>query len=242
VFARADQTMSDKPKAEKSDHAEPEAGEAKKKGGIKALLTKLPVLIGGVMVLEAVVLLVGVKLLAGGPAEVAAVEVHSTDEAGHGEEGAEEAYGEAPAEKGHGKAAADAGHDAPADGGHGKAGDGKGAPAINPKAIAELMLVEFRAPNKRSGRTYLYDVSIYVSVKGSKHAKVKSMLEQRKALITDRVRTIIAQSDPEKLGGGSEPGLETLRRQIKYQLNEVLGEGMIEEVIVPRCIPFKVDF
>ena len=40
------------------------------------------------------------------------------------------------------------------------------------------------------------------------------------ALIQDRVRTIIAESDPDKLGGGSEPGLETLRRQVKYQLDE----------------------
>jgi flagellar basal body-associated protein FliL len=61
-------------------------------------------------------------------------------------------------------------------------------------------------------------------------------------LIQDRVRTIMAQSDPEKLGGGSEPGLETLRRQVKYQLDEIIGEGMIEEVLVPRCIPFRTDY
>ena len=61
-------------------------------------------------------------------------------------------------------------------------------------------------------------------------------------MITDRVRTIIAQSDPEKLGGGSEPGLETLRRQVKYQLDEIVGEGVVEEVLVPRCIPFRTDY
>ena len=46
-------------------------------------------------------------------------------------------------------------------------------------------------------------------------------IKDREALIQDRIRTIIAQSDPEKLGGGSEPGLETLRRQVKYQLDDV---------------------
>ena len=75
-----------------------------------------------------------------------------------------------------------------------------------------------------------------------KEAIVKKTFESRKALITDRVRTIVAQSDPEKLGGGSEPGLETLRRQVKYQLDEIVGEGVIEEVLVPRCIPFRTDY
>ena len=46
----------------------------------------------------------------------------------------------------------------------------------------------------------------------------------------------------EKLGGGSEPGLETLRRQMKHQLDEIIGEGMIEEVLIPRCIPYRQDF
>jgi flagellar basal body-associated protein FliL len=72
--------------------------------------------------------------------------------------------------------------------------------------------------------------------------RVRETIKEREALIKDRIRTIIAQSDPEKLGGGSEPGLETLRRQVKHQLDEIVGEGMIEEVLVPRCIPFRTDF
>ena len=61
-------------------------------------------------------------------------------------------------------------------------------------------------------------------------------------MIRDRIRTIIAESDPDKLGGGTEPGLETLRRQIKYQLDEIVGEGLIDEVLVPKCIPFRTDY
>src|ERR671912_184085 len=106
----------------------------------------------------------------------------------------------------------------------------------------ELQVLEFRAQNKLAGRTFLYDVSVYVVTKSEYADKVKETLKAREALIKDRVRTIIAQNDPEKLGGGSEPGLETLRRQVKHQLDEILGEGMIEEVLVPRCIPFRTDF
>jgi flagellar basal body-associated protein FliL len=179
-------------------------------GGAGGLLAKTPVLLGGVMIIEAAVLFAGFKFLGSGPKAV---------------EGAELAHDAAPAD-GHGdnpKATTEGG-------------------GLHSSNFIEIQVLEFRAPNKLSGRTFLYDVSIYVLAKADKQEHVKKTIEARKALITDRVRTIIAQSDPEKLGGGSEPGLETMRRQVKYQLDEIVGEGMIEEVLVPRCIPFRTDY
>ena len=85
-------------------------------------------------------------------------------------------------------------------------------------------------------------MSIVIVTKSDNESKVKDKFKDNKALIEDRVPTIIAESDPEKLGGGSEPGLETLRRQVKYQLDGIVGEGVIEEVLVPRCIPFRTDY
>ena len=122
-------------------------------------------------------------------------------------------------------------------------GDGKGkSKGGHARKTVELLVVDFKAPNKASGRTFLYDVSIFVVIKTEREQAVKDTLKEREALIKDRVRTIIAQSDPEKLTGGSEPGLETLRRQVKYQLEIILGDGVIEEVLVPKCIPFRTDF
>jgi flagellar basal body-associated protein FliL len=121
-------------------------------------------------------------------------------------------------------------------------GDGKTAGPVDEKAPVELQLVDFRAPNKTSGRTFLYDVNIVVTTKTATGDKVKDLISAHDALIKDRVRTIIATLDPEKLGGGSEPGLETLRRQVKYQLDQILGDGLIDDVLVPRCIPFRTDY
>lgn len=181
-------------------HGKEEAG-AKPKGG--GLLTKMPVVLGGVMLIEAVVLIGGIKFIGGGPKQAAAVEL------------ATEA---------------------------GDKGDGKGASTGDPKAEVELQLIDFRAPNKSSGRTFLYDVNIVVTAKTTIGDKVKDLISSHDALIKDRVRTIIAELDPEKLGGGSEPGLETLRRQVKYQLDQILGDGLIDEVLVPRCIPYRTDY
>jgi len=226
--------MSDKPADKKKDeHGEAKEGEGKK-GGLKGLLTKLPVLLGGAMVGEAIVLVVVLKMLGGGPKQASAVELPPVPEA-KAAEGAE--HGEAKSEGGEHAAK-------PAEGEHGAAKEGEAAAAEpgDPKKSAELSLVEFRAPNKQSGRTYLYDVSIWVSVKGDKKAAVAAAIKDNEALIKDRVRTIIAQLEPDKLGGGSEPGLETLRRQVKYQLETIIGDRMVDEVLVPRCIPFRTDF
>lgn len=249
--------------AEKKEEKKPEGdghgGEAKKKGGIGALLTKLPVLLGGAMTIEAAVILVAFKLLAGGPKQADA----GVDLADHGEAKTESKEGDAKEEGGHGAPAKEeAGHGAPAkeegghgapakaEGGHGEAKEGEHgggskepeADPIDPKKQYEVPVVEFRAPNKIGGKTFLYDVSIFAVVRGKNKTQVESAMKERGALIKDRVRTIIAQSDPEKLGGGAEPGLETLRRQVRSALEKVVGDGLIDEILVPRCIPFRTDF
>ena len=187
------------------------AGPAKKGG----LMTRTPVLLGAVMVLEAAVLLAGFKLLSGGPQHAAGAELSTTEENG--------ALG----------------------GGQGGKGDGHGGtgkPADRKARSVELNVLDFKAPNKVNGRTFLYDVSIFVVVKAEYEKRARDTLKEREALIKDRVRTIIAQGDPEKLAGGSEPGLETLRRQVKYQLDTIVGDGMIDEVLVPKCIPIRTDY
>jgi flagellar basal body-associated protein FliL len=216
--------MSDKPE-KKKEEAAPAEGEKKKKGGIGALLTKLPVLLGGVMIIEAFVLFAGFKMIGGGPSQAGA----AVDLPAHGESSEK-------AEGGHGEG----GH---GEGGHGEGAEG-GAPAspADPKKPVELQVVEFRAPNSQSGRMFLYDVSIVAIVKQKNQATVEALIKERGGLLKDRVRTIIAQSEPQKLTGGSEPGLETLRRQVKFQLDEIIGEGMVDEVLVPKCIPFRTDF
>ena len=211
-------------KAEKKPDAGAAAGGEKKDakhGGAGALLGKTPVLLGIVMLLEAVVLFAGFKFLGGGPKPASAVDLAQDDGGGH---------------DGHGEGGHD-GHD-----GHGGEGGGGGKKSNDKDRLVELNVVDMKAPNTQNGRRFIYDMCVYASVKGEFEQKVKDRIKDRDALIRDRMRTIIAQMDPEKLGGGSEPGLETLRRQIKTQLEIIIGDGMIDEVLVPRCIPFRADF
>ena len=191
-------------KAEKKPEAPAPAPAEKKAGaaGGGGLLAKTPVLIGGAMVIEAIVLFAGFKFIGGGAPKQASAEL--VNPAKPGEEGA--------------------------------------APEPDKKRPVEIPVADFRALNRRNGHTYLYDVSIVATSKAEFEKKVKDQIAERGNLIRDRIRTIIAESDPEKLGGGSEPGLETLRRQVKFQLDEIIGEGLIDEVLVPKCIPFRADY
>jgi flagellar basal body-associated protein FliL len=206
-----------------SDHAEKkeEGGEKPaKKGGIGALLTKLPVLLGGVMIIEAFVLFAGFKMIAGGPAPAAGSDIELTEHGAGGAHGAEGGHGDAPAVDDHGNP----------------------IKKVDPKAPAEVEVLSIRASNRQSGRTFFYDVQIKIITRASHEEKVKSSIAAKAGLIQDRIRTIIAQSEPAKLQGEVEPGLETLKRQVKYQLDEIIGEGFVEEVLVHCCVPFRTDF
>jgi flagellar basal body-associated protein FliL len=208
-------------KVEKKSEAPPAAEKAEKKASGKSeaspaaapaaasklgFLTKTPVLLGGVMLLEAVVLLAGFKFINGGAKNANAADLTTPVKKAEGAEG------------------------------------DKSASLADSGGSVELSLLESRFPNKRNGKTFLYDVKIFLSVKKESADKVKSVIADHNALIQDRVRTIIAESDPDKLGGGAEPGLETLRRQVKYQLDEIVGDGMIDDVLIPQCIPFPADY
>jgi len=171
------------------------------KGGAGGMLTKTPVLLGGVMVVEAAALLIGFHFLAGRPQQASAAELAKLENS-----------------------------------------EGKGAKNAEKSKSVEVPVADFKALNRANGRTFLYDVSIYVTTKPEYEQRITDAFKENKALIEDRIRTIVAESDPEKLGGGSEPGLETLRRQIKYQLDGIVGEGIIDQVLVPRCIPFRTDY
>jgi len=194
-----------KPAAKAEAAPAPAAPAAAAKAGGGGMLGKTPVLLGGAMLIEAVVLFAGFKFITGGAKNANAADLTTQvkkDDAPDGD---------------------------------------KTAATEDDNATAEIPLLEARFPNKRSGRAYLYDLKIVLSVKKESADKVKSIVTEHDALIQDRVRTIIAETDPDKLGGGAEPGLETLRRQVKYQLDEIVGDGLIDDVLIPQCLPFPAE-
>jgi len=102
-------------------------------GGAGGLLKSTPALLGVVMLVEAMVLFAGFKMFSGPPHSAAASDATSDEEGGHGE------------------------------GGHGEAGAHGGPIKGEKRKVVELQVLEFKAPNKQSGRLFLYDVSVFVN-------------------------------------------------------------------------------
>jgi flagellar basal body-associated protein FliL len=98
----------------------------------------------------------------------------------------------------------------------------------------EVKLLADKLPNSQSGKQFLYDLQVVVKVSEKNKTKVTELFAERDAEIRDQVRTIIASSDPSSL---TEPGLETLRRKISYQLEQLVGKDLLKEVLIPRCLP-----
>ena len=257
--------MSDKPKDKPADApagdkpADGHVDGEKKPGklaGLLGLAKKTPVLLGGAMIVEAVVLFAGMKALGGGPDAGLGAELsleHAEGDDAHGD-GTTDDHGEPADDHGASDAHGEADpHAAPAHGddGHGEAsahgdsaGHGDAAPAkpIDPKAAAFVPLVQARGTKAANGRTYLYQIQLAALTTGKNQKKVESLVADRAALVQDRIRTIVAEIDVEKLRGEQEPGLETFRRQVKYRLNQIAGGEIVDEVLVQDCVLHRVDF
>jgi flagellar basal body-associated protein FliL len=126
-------------------------------------------------------------------------------------------------------------------GGHGEGGESaEGEKAAVASKDAELLVVKFKAPNMKSGRLFLYDIEVYAKTRREKADTLKKTIENYKATIEDRLNRVVRAAEPQDL---QEDGLETIRRQVRHELTQIVGdEKMIEEILIPKCTPFKVEY
>ncbi|HZW09568.1 MAG TPA: hypothetical protein VFF69_06675 [Phycisphaerales bacterium] len=101
----------------------------------------------------------------------------------------------------------------------------------------EITLVEDRFQNLASGRAWTWNISIVLQVKKKDEETVKGELERRKAEITEGVSLLIRRSAHSHL---TEPGLETLHRQIAAFIEQTFGltpesEPLVQRVLIPKC-------
>ncbi len=104
----------------------------------------------------------------------------------------------------------------------------------------EIQVAQVRVPNSSGSRTFLYNVRVVIRVHHKDHDKVKEFMESRKNTIEDVIGRVIRSADERHL---AEPGLETVKRQIRYELGSLLGdESLIEQVLIPECMPLPTGY
>jgi len=195
--------------ADNEDQARPE-GQAPPK---KSSRTKLAMLIGGLMSLEAVGVFVVIKFFWSGPDSADAADAAEGEAADAGEHGG-----------------GGGGEEGGQEGGHSRDAALPGASHLD----AEVGICELNAFNKRDGQLYLYQIKVTALVPGDRQAEADQLVKARQATIDDRMNTLIRGADPQHL---NEPGLETLRRQIKFELGQVFqDEKLIREILIPKLL------
>ncbi|HVP09727.1 MAG TPA: hypothetical protein VMV94_00910 [Phycisphaerae bacterium] len=108
------------------------------------------------------------------------------------------------------------------------------------KESAELEVAKLRVQNNNGQRTVLCSVTVVVRVHQSDADKVKEFLENRKNTINDALSRIIRSADEKHL---NEPGLETLKRQFRFELSSLINDdAIIEQVLIPECMPLPTGF
>lgn len=105
----------------------------------------------------------------------------------------------------------------------------------------EIEIAKVRVQNTNGARPMLYSVTINVQVPSAKESLItEDFLKNRKAAVTDAISRIIRSADGKHL---SEPGLETLKRKVKFELGSLLcDDKVIEEVLIPEFTPMPMGY
>lgn len=111
-------------------------------------------------------------------------------------------------------------------------------PTSKPESeFMEVEVANVRVPHVTGSRTTLYAMRVVVLVRHDKIEDVKKTFEAKKWTVTDTVSRVIRQAAESEM---SEPRLETLRRKMKFELDELCGaEHAIEQVLIPECMPLS---
>ena len=165
-------------------------GQRKKRSPLKLILV-----VGGILVLEAVVI-IGAMMFLGGPPDVEAAEVPAV-------------------------------LDAPED-----------------EQIVEILVLDAKLPNNKSGVTYLYDTEIYVQVKKRYETEVAEELQQFRNEIKSEITAIWRTAEMRHF---QEPRLESVTRRIQTMLSDRFGVDLQrDEPIISKCVivmgmGFRID-
>jgi len=117
--------------------------------------------------------------------------------------------------------------------GHAATQEGE-TPAGRAQTTAEVELTDCRPSNRMSGRTFTFRLRVSGLVSAEDRERATALVEANRARITDRVNFVIRSAEPQQL---NEPGLETVKRRMKHEIDLILGdEQLVKEILIPEML------
>ncbi len=110
--------------------------------------------------------------------------------------------------------------------------------------ITEILVLDAKLPNNKSGVTYLYDTEIYVQVKQRHANEVAEELQQFRNEIKSDITAVWRTAEARHF---QEPRLESLTRRLHTMLSDRFGvDRQRDEPIISKCVivmgmGFRID-
>ena len=110
--------------------------------------------------------------------------------------------------------------------------------------IVEILVLDAKLPNNKSGVTYLYDTEVYVQVKKRYADQVTAELAQFRNEIKSEITALWRTAEPRHF---QEPRMESLTRRIHAMLRDRFGvDRQRDEPIISKCVivmgmGFRID-
>jgi len=100
--------------------------------------------------------------------------------------------------------------------------------------VAEVVIAVTDATNNVAGRLHVYHIEVSALVAAADKGQLEKLVQERESTIRDRINVVMRGADPKHL---NEPGLETVRRQIKFELDKIFPEdSLILELLIPKLM------
>ena len=101
-----------------------------------------------------------------------------------------------------------------------------------PPEFSEIELAQCRPTNRKGGKNIVLLVKVSALVLEENAENVTEMTDARKSRILDRIQFIIRSAEIQHI---NEPGLETIKRRLKYEMDKIFGDPeLLQEILIPE--------
>ncbi len=116
----------------------------------------------------------------------------------------------------------------------------EGDTQVDLKEFAEVTLADsFNVDNYMGGKTRLViTMEVCAKVAKEKGDEFKAIVEAHKTEIKDTIRSFVASAHPDQI---KDPKLQVIKREIQTSVEKIVGEGMIQEILVSSWQSYTAD-
>jgi len=116
----------------------------------------------------------------------------------------------------------------------------EGEVRVDQKNYAEVILAEsFSVDNYMGGKTRLViNMEVCAKVTREKEEEFKGLVDSRETEIRDAIRTLVSSAQPDQI---KDPKLQVIKREIKTGVEKIVGEGLIQEILISSWQSYTAD-